>query len=654
MKKSLQFVVISLFSIILYSCSEAPKTNMLGNPELQQVYDVADARNAQELNRLLRNENALVREIATKLAGSVQDSLLLPNLYINLQDSSSQIRAAAAFAIGQCGSSEDVAYLISWGRNELDSDAQREICIAIAKLFDPNRNTKSVEKEVAGFIFNVQENDFVDFLMNMSINDEASQTGLGYAVYYLHRKGMFHDPLMSRIRFALQTSGAESRPVLALAMSTYEGGWLESNADYINQWVKTERNGDAKVYIIKAMAKMYDPESRDYLYTMAASSQYDHRLNMTAMQSLIRRNEKDESRWKKILANADPQVVSEAINYYQSDFKASNVEDMTSVITSSLPLVDAAKSRVLLATKKMTTASVIEKINAASDSYNKAFYIEALRVAPNAETFLSELLLSSKDPVITTACINTILSLQEHVSLSATKTTLLKALALDDTGVVSAIAMHVQRSTDFEGTDEWENAIQTAKAKLVLPRDIEAFNELVRMENAMFNRDIELAKATSTSRIDWEYVSLLPAFVTVEFETDKGFFTCELNTLDAPGSVNTICKLVDDGFYNGKRIHRVVPLFVTQGGCPIGNGMGGLDQPIRSEFNMLRFERGSIGLASAGKDTESCQFFVTQVITPSLDGRYTNFGKVTSGLDVVDQLIVGSKIISAKRIEKKN
>lgn len=627
---------------------------MLGNLELQQVYDAADARNAQELNRLLRNENALVREIATKLSGSVQDSLLLPNLYINLQDSSSQIRAAAAFAIGQCGSSEDVAYLISWGRNELDSDAQREICIAIAKLFDPNRNTKSYQKEVDGFIYDVHENDFVDFLMNMSINDEASQTGLGYAVYYLHRKGIFHDPLMSRIRFALQTSGSTSRPILALAMSAYEGGWLDANANYINQWIKTERNNDAKIYIIKAMAKMYDPESRDYLYSMAASSQYDHRLNMTAMQSLIRRNEKDVSRWKKIFANADPQVVSEAINYYESDFKASNVEDLTSVITSSLPLVDAAKSRVLLATKKIATESVIEKINGASDSYNKAFYIEALRVSTEADAFLSDLLLSAKDPVITTACINTILSLKEHQNQSDLNALLINALHLDDTGVVSAIAAHVQRSEDFEASDEWEKAIQAAKAKLVLPRDIEAYNELIRMENVMFDREVELAKAMSTSRIDWQYVSHLPAFVTIEFETDKGSFTCELNTLDAPGSVNTICKLVDDGFYDGKRIHRVVPLFVTQGGCPIGNGMGGLDQPIRSEFNMLRFERGSIGLASAGKDTESCQFFITQVITPSLDGRYTNFGKVTSGLDVVDQLIVGSKIISAKRIEKKN
>lgn len=657
MKKSLQFTVILLFTIIFYSCSEAPKTNALGNVELQQVYDAADARNAKALSNFLKSENTSIRETATQLAGSVQDSLLLPQLYLNLQDSSIEVRAAAAFAIGQSGSSKDVAYLISWGRGENDPTVQKEICIAIAKLFDPARNIKSYQKEVAGFIYDVQENDFLDYLKNHPINDETSQTGFGYAVYYLHRKGIFHDPLMARIRFALQTSGAASRPILALAMSTYEGGWLDANADYMNQWLKTERNNEAKVYIIKALAKMSDPTSRDYLYSMAASSQFDHRLNMVAMQSLIRRNEKDATRWKSIFANPDPQVTVEAIKYFESNFTKSNAEDLTSVITSTQPFVDAAKCKILLRTEHMSTDAVIEKINAQSDSYDKAFYIDALQKGKGADVFLTELLFSTKDPVISSACIYSLFSYHDlimRMNNAEFENTLLKALKLDDTGVVSAIAMYGQTAPWINAKESWNIAIQDAKAKLVLPRDIEAFNELVRLENKLFNKDIELAKATSTSRIDWQYVSHLPAIVKVEFETEKGFFTCELNTMAAPGSVGTICKLIDDGFYNGKRIHRVVPLFVTQGGCPIGNGMGGLDQPIRSEFNMLRYERGSIGLASAGKDTESCQFFITQVITPSLDGRYTNFGNVTSGIDIVDQLIVGSKIISAKRIEKAN
>jgi cyclophilin family peptidyl-prolyl cis-trans isomerase len=76
--------------------------------------------------------------------------------------------------------------------------------------------------------------------------------------------------------------------------------------------------------------------------------------------------------------------------------------------------------------------------------------------------------------------------------------------------------------------------------------------------------------------------------------------------------------------------------------------MGSTDQMIRSEFSVRRFERGSVGLASSGKDTESCQFFITYSPKPHLDGRYTVFAEIVEGMDVIDQLVVGDQIISAR------
>ncbi|ALJ01190.1 hypothetical protein DC20_04305 [Rufibacter tibetensis] len=118
----------------------------------------------------------------------------------------------------------------------------------------------------------------------------------------------------------------------------------------------------------------------------------------------------------------------------------------------------------------------------------------------------------------------------------------------------------------------------------------------------------------------------------------------ELLVEDAPGSVANFVELLEQGFYNGKNYHRVVPNFVAQGGCPRGDGWGSTDYAIRSEFADLNYLEGYVGMASAGKDTESCQWFITHSPTPHLDGKYTIFARVIKGMDVVHQLNIGDTI----------
>ena len=115
---------------------------------------------------------------------------------------------------------------------------------------------------------------------------------------------------------------------------------------------------------------------------------------------------------------------------------------------------------------------------------------------------------------------------------------------------------------------------------------------------------------------------------------------------EAPGSVCNFIKLVREQYFNGKYFHRVVPNFVVQTGCNRGDGWGSEDYSIRSEFTLRRYNTGSIGMASAGKDTEGTQWFITHSPTPHLDGRYSLFAEVTDGLDVLHEIEVGDKIIN--------
>ncbi|WP_202800188.1 peptidylprolyl isomerase [Pontibacter sp. BAB1700] len=103
-------------------------------------------------------------------------------------------------------------------------------------------------------------------------------------------------------------------------------------------------------------------------------------------------------------------------------------------------------------------------------------------------------------------------------------------------------------------------------------------------------------------------------------------------------------ELANKQFFDGLYFHRVVPNFVAQGGDKRGDGWGSSDYSIRSEFAPLHYREGYVGMASAGKDTESNQWFITHSPTPHLDGRYTIFAKVVEGMDVVHQLEVGDKI----------
>jgi cyclophilin family peptidyl-prolyl cis-trans isomerase len=121
--------------------------------------------------------------------------------------------------------------------------------------------------------------------------------------------------------------------------------------------------------------------------------------------------------------------------------------------------------------------------------------------------------------------------------------------------------------------------------------------------------------------------------------TNKGAIEFELFDDDAPKTVANFLKLARDGFYDGVIFHRVIPDFMIQGGDPTGTGTGGPGYQFEDEFNDNKVVRGALAMANAGPNTNGSQFFiVTAEATPWLDGKHTVFGRVTHGMDVVDEI----------------
>ena len=131
--------------------------------------------------------------------------------------------------------------------------------------------------------------------------------------------------------------------------------------------------------------------------------------------------------------------------------------------------------------------------------------------------------------------------------------------------------------------------------------------------------------------------------------TDRGDMKGELFQHNAPGTVANFKKLADQGFYNGLSFHRVIPNFVIQGGCPKGDGTGGPGYtiPCETQGGNQRHERGVLSMAHAGRNTGGSQFFIchSRDNTAHLDGNHTCFGKVYTGLDVLDSILPGDRII---------
>ena len=125
--------------------------------------------------------------------------------------------------------------------------------------------------------------------------------------------------------------------------------------------------------------------------------------------------------------------------------------------------------------------------------------------------------------------------------------------------------------------------------------------------------------------------------------TDRGDFVIQLNGDLAPNTCALILDLINRGYYEDLTFHRVVPDFVVQGGDPRGDGWGGPGYTIRSEWSDAPYRRTTVGIAHSGKDTGGSQFFVTLSEQPHLNGRYTVFGEVVKGMDVVDRVEIGDR-----------
>jgi len=153
-------------------------------------------------------------------------------------------------------------------------------------------------------------------------------------------------------------------------------------------------------------------------------------------------------------------------------------------------------------------------------------------------------------------------------------------------------------------------------------------------------------KSTTSDTPKQEAKTMAEPLPQVTIQTDKGNIVLELAEDEAPNTVANFISLAEKGYYDGLKFHRVIAQFMIQGGDPTGTGSGGPGYVIADETSpRLKHDRGVISMANAGPNTGGSQFFITHVPCPHLDGKHAVFGRVTSGMEVVDAIKQGDKIV---------
>jgi cyclophilin family peptidyl-prolyl cis-trans isomerase len=217
-----------------------------------------------------------------------------------------------------------------------------------------------------------------------------------------------------------------------------------------------------------------------------------------------------------------------------------------------------------------------------------------------------------------------------------------------ETGALTVLAKAMKQN-DFK-SEEWLQLLEDKKNGLELPRQYEAWLELEKTLAYLKGESFSVPQ-NKLRRASMNF-KVYEGRPRVLVRTTNGTFILELMPEKAPFTVQNFEKLVAEDYFSGKSFHRVASNFVVQTGCNHGDSYGALDYTITSELDDAYYENaGLVGMASAGKHTESAQWFITLTPTPKLNGRYTIFARVVSGMQIVQKLQIGDRINSIEIIE---
>lgn len=633
-----KFFCLVLASVYFLSCKKnEAELNKFSDPVITRIADFKDRRTPDSLYQFFADENPLHRTEAALAFASIQDTVSISHLAkVLISDHDPGVRKAAAFAIGQTPSRESERFLLGALVKEKDPSVLAELLEAYGRatshwqLLKPSFLNDTLEAEaLAWSVYRAGVRGSADSIANAVASDllrpdHNERTRLGAAHFFSRSARNFEKQLGIVRQAALGDSSADVRMAAVLSLRKITN---PMSLPAIRKVIADEKDVRVRVNAVRALQTFSFAETKDLLADLISDP--DLPVAVTASEVIVGAVTSDL--WVEVsnltTRSNHWRVIS---NLYQASMKASHSDLIASEI------------------KKLYASS--------SNAYEKASLITALQHHTGSFDFVEDHLLKTDTLVIKSSCASALV--QMHYENEFTKadkerflTTFQRVIDQGDAAVIGtmsgALADTALQYREIVRETSW---LTEARKKMTLPQDMEAMEQVDRAIAVLRDTIFTPLKNGYNHPVDWEFVRSIPKEQPVVIKTSKGDIRVKLFVEEAPGSVANFLRLAGEKYYDKTVFHRVVPNFVIQGGCKRGDGAGSESYSIRSEFSHMKYKTGSLGMASSGKDTEGTQWFITHSPTPHLDGRYTIFGEVVEGMDVVNQIEVGDVIFSVRKV----
>ena len=618
-----------------------------------------------DLTQLVADVSARVRRRAALAVGRVGLADGVAPLVQALADPVAEVRQMSAFALGLIGDNSAVAPLIE-ALADTSPIVQGRAAEALGSMGDPSA-AEAVGGMIASHLTAAFGVDPEDLSYPMAPRVEAFRLG----IYALARLDAY-EPLAAAVL------NEDGQPILWWWPVAYALQRLEDPRALPALKTLARVQGSYGVaFAAQGLGALGDAEAVDTLLPLLDPQRRDGRVIVSAIRALAEiGHAKAERALLRLFRTRglDQTVQVESVRALGVVGGGESAMALLDLVSHPWPAMRSAALRSLAQLDPENFVIVLSGLDSDRDWTVRAALAEALgfldsdRALPRLTAMLGD-----TDLRVVPSVLSTLAKLQAP----NTRTVLLEALAGTDVGVRVAAARligdlrlkgaapalveayergagdpsYVARAAALGALAKYGSplALETLKAALSDPDwavRVHAAAQLAELEGS--GEDTIAIRPAPTRLPESAYAArhLVSPSVSPHayIETGQGTIEVELAVLDAPLTADNFVTLARGGFFNGLTFHRVVPNYVVQAGDPRGDSEGGPGYTIRDELNELPYLRGTVGMALDGSDTGGSQFFITHSPQPHLDGRYTAFGKVVAGMEVVDQLQQGDVI----------
>ncbi|MCR5887072.1 peptidylprolyl isomerase [Hymenobacter sp. J193] len=622
----------------------ASAPNKFADATLRQIATAQDERNTTALLPYLSRPEPRYRREAALAFASVQDRAAVAALTRLLaSDAEADVRRAAAFALGQTA----------------DTAAATQQALLTQLTAEPDRAVRRYVLEAMGRCATRASLADLVRLPAALATDTSAQVGQAWGLYRAALRGITSEAAVARaVQLLPLPVPYRARLAAASTLSRIRNLNLTPYTPQLTRAAQTDPDYAVRAACAVALGKSADAAVPATLAGLARRDT-DYRVRLSAIRAMSAGMYAPvkEAAWAA-LTDANAQVALTAAEFFLNH---ASKEPGELFLTKANKLTEwRARATLLGAALKnggpardTIRQAIMQRYATATSPYEKGYLLKALSEDPKAYKWVEEATFASNQPVVIgTYGMEALVAMRQQKDFpsaqhAAFARTLQRGVSSGDLAIMGTAAEAI-RDPKLGLRSQFPSVefLTQARSRLTLPRDLEAWQSLQLTIDYLQNKPAtpQPVAAAATHPINWDVVQRIPIGQKAIVHTGRGPITFTLLVEQAPGSVASFVELVRQGFYEKKNFHRVVPNFVAQGGCPRGDGWGSSDYNLRSEFADLRYVEGAVGLASAGKDTESCQWFITHAPTPHLDGRYTIFAQVEQGMDVLSQLEIGDRI----------